>query len=209
MGFNQPFRCVVVVLICICAVLSANGALDEEPQLPDQPKDYAALLRPQLPPGWHCTYDFKTLVISHDEPVTYLNMLGLPAAPGGVDLKRFGIQGPYLITLKFISRLSDADQRALADRRRQAVDEARKGREHEKYTGADVYERHFVPEYFNRRFSVDLRTSDLSPLKLVAPAEVVKQRDDILRLLRANLQKYPAPPQADAPASATAEREGR
>ena len=80
----------------------------------------------------------------------------------------------------------------LADRRRQAVDEARTGREHEKYTGSDVYERHFVPEYFNHRFSIDLQASDSWPLKLVAPADAVKQRDAILKLLHANLQKYPA-----------------
>jgi hypothetical protein len=91
--------------------------------------------------------------------------------------------------------LSEADQRALANRRRQAVDEAldaaREARK-QKYTGDDVYERHFVPEYFNDRFSIDLKKSDSGPLKLVAPAEVVKQRDAIHTLLRANLREYPA-----------------
>jgi hypothetical protein len=96
--------------------------------------------------------------------------------------------------MKFVSRLNEADQRALVDRRRQAVDEARKGRERTKDTGSDVYDRYFVPEYFNHRFSIDLQTSDSWPLELVAPADVVKQRDSILKLLHANLHKYPTRP---------------
>jgi hypothetical protein len=163
--------------------------------LPDQPKDYATIIRPQLPPGWHCTYDFSTLVISHDEDVTHLNILGLPIGERNEEFfKKHGVKGPYLLVMKFVSRLNEADQRALADRRRQAVEESRKGRDDEKYTGADVYYQHFVPEYFNHRFSIDLQTSDSWPLQLVAPAEVVKQRDAILKLLHSNLQKYPAQP---------------
>jgi hypothetical protein len=181
-----------VSAICFCAVLDASMALCDESRLPDQPEDYAAIVRPQLPPGWHCTYDFRTLVISHDDQVTFLNTIGLPSAERNDEFfKKHGVQGPYLIVMKFVSRLSAADQRALADRRRQAVEEARTGREREKYTGSDVYERHFVPEYFNHRFSIDLHTSDRWPLKLVAPADVVKQRDAIMKLLQANLQKYP------------------
>jgi len=148
-----------------------------------------------LPPGWHCSYDFQTLVISFDEQVTFLNKLGLPAVDRNEKFFReFGVQGPYLIVMKFVSRLSEADQGALVDRRKQAVGEARRGREREKYTGGDVYERYFVPEYFNGGFSIDLQTSDAWPLELVAPAAVVNQRDAILKLLHANLQKYPARP---------------
>jgi hypothetical protein len=173
-------------------IVLANVALGEESRLPDQPKDYAAVVSPQLPPGWRCTYDFRTLVISCDEPATYLNKLGLPDGDRNDEFfKKHGFQGPYLIVLKFVARLSEADQRTLADRREKEVDDARKGREREKYTGGDVYERHFVPEYFNHRFSIDLQTSDFWPLEVVAPANVVKQRDAILKLLQANLQKYP------------------
>ncbi len=55
----------------------------------------------------------------------------------------------------------------------------------------DVYEQHFVPEYFNGRFSVDLHTSDSWPLKIVSPTDFMKQRDAIMKLLLINLQKYP------------------
>jgi hypothetical protein len=195
MIFNRFALSRTVSAICFCAVLEASVTLGDESRLPDQPKDYAAIIRPQLPPGWHCTYDFRTVVISYDEQVTYLNTLGLPFGEHNDEFfKKNGFQGPYLIVMKFISRLNEADQRALVDRRRQAVDEARTGREREKYTGSDVYERHFVPQYFNNRFSIDLQTSDFWPLKLVAPADAVKHRDTILKLLEANLQKYPARP---------------
>lgn len=193
MRFSQFALSGVVSAICFFAVLEARAALGDEPRLPDQPPDYAAIVRPKLPAGWHCTYDFRTLVISHDDDVTYLNTLGLPAGEHNDEFfKEYGIQGPYLIVMKFVSRLNEADQRALADRRRQAMDEARTGRDREKYTESDVYERHFVPEYFNHRFSIDLQMSDSWPLKMVAPADVVKQRDAILELLQANLKKYPA-----------------
>jgi hypothetical protein len=181
--------------ICLCIVLQASAGYGDESSLPDQPQDYAAIIRPQLPLGWRCTYDFRTLVISYDEQATFLNTLGLPFGEHTDEFyKKYGFHGSYLIVMKFVSRLSEEDQRALANRRRQAVDEARIGREREKYTGSDVYERHFVPEYFNNRFSIDLQTSDFWPLKLVAPADAVKQRDAILKLLQANLQKYPAQP---------------
>jgi hypothetical protein len=181
-----------VLAICICAAFTASTAHCDEPRLPDQPKDYAAIVRPQLPPGWHCSYDFSTLVISHDEQVTYLNKIGLPNGKHNDEFfKENGFQGPYLIVMKFVSRLSEADQRALVDRRKQAVDEAGKGRKHEKYTGMDVYQQHFVPEYFNARFSIDLQTSDSWPLEIVSPADFMKQRDAIMKLLLINLRKYP------------------
>jgi hypothetical protein len=133
-----------VSVICCCAALGASAAFSEDPHLPDMPKNYAAIVRPKLPSGWHCTYDFQTLVISHDDEVTFLNTLGLPSTKRDEKMfKEFGFQGPYLIVIKFVSRLSEAEQRALADHRRQAVKEAVKGREREKYTGKDVYERHF------------------------------------------------------------------
>jgi hypothetical protein len=192
MTFNHLALSGAVSAICIWAVLETGMAPGDESRLPVQPKDYAAMIRPELPAGWHCTYDFQTLIISHDEEVTFLNTLALPSGERNDEFfKEYGVQGPYLIVMKFVSRLDEADQRALADRRRQAVDEARKGREREKYTGRDVYERHFVPEYYNHRFSIELHKSDSWPLKLVAPADVVKQRDAILTLLQAKLQKYP------------------
>ena len=82
--------------------------------MPDQPIDYATIVRPQLPPGWRCTYDFSRLVISYDEQVTYLNKLGLPFGEHNDEFfKKHGVQGPYLIVMKFVSRLNEADQRAL------------------------------------------------------------------------------------------------
>jgi len=195
MTSNYSATRVAASAIFFCAALTARPAFGDDSQSPNQPKDYAAIVRPQLPPGWHCAHDFRTLVISHDAQVTYLNKLGLPVGDRNDEFfKRHGFQGPYLIIMKFVSRLSEADQRARVDRRQQAVDEARRGREQEKYTGGDVYEQHFVPEYFNDGFSVDLQTSDTWPLELVAPSDVVKQRDAILKLLHANLQKYPARP---------------
>jgi hypothetical protein len=192
MAFGRSAFRRALLAIFICAALVAGTAHCEEPPLPDQPKDYAAIVRPQLPPGWHCSYDFSTLVIAHDEQVTYLNKIGLPGGKrNDAFFKEYGVGAPYLIVMKFVSRLSEADQRALVDRRNQAVDDARKGREHEKYTGADVYEQHFVPKYFNDRFSIDVQMSDSWPLELVSPADVVKQRDAILKLLQANLRKYP------------------
>ncbi len=102
-----------VLAICICAAFAASTAHCDEPRLPDQPKDYAAIVRPQLPPGWHCSYDFSTLVISHDVQVTYLNTIGLPSGEHNDEyFKEYGFQGPYLIVMKFVSRLSEADQRA-------------------------------------------------------------------------------------------------
>lgn len=187
----------ILLAICFSAIAKVDVTLGAEPplldQLPDQAKDYANVLRPQLPPGWRCTYDFRTLVISDDEQVTFLNRIGLP--PGKRDdayLEEFGVKGPYLIVLKFVPRLSEADQRALADRRRQAVEAARKAHAGEKYSGEDDYSQHFVPEWFNYRFSIDLQTSEVGPLTLEAPGDVVKQRDAIERLVHANLRAYPA-----------------
>jgi len=169
--------------------------LGDDRQLPDEPKDYAQMIRPQLPPGWRCTYDFRTLVISYDQEVTFLNGLGLPSGErNDAFFREHGVQGPYLVIMKFVSRLTEPDQRALADGRRQAMKQARKGREHEKHTGGDVYSQHFVPEYSNHRFSIDLQTSDSGPLELVAPANVVGQRDEVVQLLQTNLRKYPVGP---------------
>ena len=184
-------RCFLCVLSILTA-FQADSIRGDERQLPDQPVDYARLIRPQLPPGWNCTYDFRTLVISYENDVTFLSDLSLPGDERNeAFFKKYGQQGPYLIVLTFISRLTDIDQRELVERRQQAVKQARKGREHEKYTASDIYERHFVPEYFNERFSIDLRKSDFWPLDLVAPAEAVSQRDRIMKLLQANLHKYP------------------
>lgn len=183
---------VVIWAFCFCAIFEPDLSIGDEPILSGVPKDYAQILLPQLPPGWRCTYDFRTVVISYDEQVTFLNRLGKPPVErDDAFFKKFGVQGPYLIVMKFVSRLSEPDQRALADRRRQAVDAARKGREREKYTGGDVYSQHFVPKYFNDRFSIDLQASDSWPLELVAPADVVKQRDAIIKLLHANMHAYP------------------
>lgn len=184
-------RSVIYTLILV-TTFQITATCGDNRQLPESPIDYARVMRPQLPPGWRCTYDDRTLVISHEDDVTFLNQLGLPDCERNEEfVNRYGVKSPYLIVMTFVSRLSETDQRALVDRRRKAVEQARKGREHEKYTGADVYSQHLVPEYFNRRFSIDLRTSDYWPLELVAPAEVVNQRDTILRLLKANVRKYP------------------
>ena len=183
---------VIILAICFCAVFKPDASISDEPQLPGVPKDYAQILLPQLPPGWRCSYDFRTLVISHDEHVSFFSRLGVRTLESN-DAKneRFGVHAPYLIVMKFVSRLSEPDQLALVERRRQAVNAARKGREREKYTGADVYSQHFVPKYFNDRFSIDLQTSDSWPLELIEPKAVVKQRDAILKLLHANLHAYP------------------
>jgi hypothetical protein len=196
MTFNYFAFKLALSAISLCAVLEVRAAFSDESRLPHRPKDFAAMVRRQLPVGWHCTYDFRTVVISHDEQVTYLNMLGLPGNEHNDEFyKEYGVQGPYLIVMKFVLRLSEAEQRALSDSRRQAVDKARIGRKpEEKYTGSDVYERHFVPEYFNDGFSIDMQTSDSWPLRLVAPADVVEQRDAILKLLQAKLKRYPTDP---------------
>ena len=183
--------------IFLINLISQKAAQGDESKLPVLPEEYAALINQKLPKGWICTYDTQTVVIIHAEPVTLLNTLSLPGGERNEQFyQEYGRKMPYLIVMKFVARFSDQEQQELAARRQQALDadikkEREKGRG--KYTGKDVYSQFFVPEYNNIRFSIDLQTSETWPLKIVSPANAVTESDEILKLLHANLKKYPTP----------------
>lgn len=166
-----------------------------EPQHHFLPMKYAEIVRQKLPAGWRCTYDFQSVVIMHEEPVTLLNTLSLPGSERNEAFFRtHGIQSSYLFVMKFVPRLSHEEQNALFEGRKNAVNEARAGRERLKPIGDDIYGKWFVPEYYNQRFSIDLHRTDSWPLQVVAPAGVVQERNDIFALLESLMDKYPNQP---------------
>lgn len=189
---NLPsFAATLVLVVSLNSVLAPAA----EPQHPDQPKDYAAIVGPKLPPGWRCTHDFSTLIIAHDEPVTLLNRLGLPGHLKGEALfKEFGIQSSFLFVMKFVPRLSHEEQKALFDARKKATHDSVIASGGGKNTGGHAYRKWFVPAYYNHRFSINLDTTDSWPLELVSPADVVQERKAILDLLESLMEKYPKSP---------------
>ena len=177
-----------IVPITILALLTATGFAQEN--IPIYPSEIAALLKTELPEGWHCSADNNGIVIIRDEQVTLLNLISLP--PGGWDelANQRGTRTDYMITLAFRPRLSNKQIDELKVLQKKAVSAVRPDDDLKHSRTIMESEKYLIPNYYNSRFSIYLTRTDDGATKIF-PESAENERDAILSILTKMIDEQP------------------
>lgn len=174
-------------------LIAAPGADAGEPSTPTFPAEIVTALRPSIPSGWTVKSDPRSIVIRREQQVTLLNPISLPAMETDDLLREFGLKSDYHIVLVFKERMSDQQYAELKTRRDAAIktidDDPRIDGKTKFGMLNREQQKHWLPTYFNSRYSIYLHRSDSPPLK-VYPLSAAEERNRILESLSQLMKEY-------------------
>ena len=145
-----------------------------------------------IPDGWDCAADYQCMVISRREPVTILNLTGLPAPASdrGV-LEEFGQKTHYQIVLLFLPQLSQEELRELQAVRTRAIERARVNDDGKASRSRRAAKKVALPMYHDHSSSIYIYRTDDGPWGMaIYPEEAAAERDAILRALDTLFERH-------------------
>jgi hypothetical protein len=118
--------------------LAACAGAEESPKVTDA-KSLADLLRSRLPKGWTLSIKSDRVILDRDAPVELYNGVAMHSDDGEAQIKERAFRQSFQVTLWLGPRVTPEEFPAIADKNREAVEQARRDRNDGKFMPDDKF----------------------------------------------------------------------